>query len=209
MQAADLKLLGVPCFSTRSGYTGEDGYEISIPAKDADRVVRELMKDDRVKPVGLGARDTLRLEAGLPLHGNDISPTISPIEAGLAFAIAPSRRLPKANPNGAPSKPTKTGGFPGAEPVLKELAEGPSRRLVGMVSKEPVPIRSHAKIVTIDGQEVGEVTSGTVSPSLGYPIMLALVQATALNQPLFAIVRDKRLAVDITKLPFVPKRYKR
>lgn len=209
MQARDLSLCGVTCFTTRTGYTGEDGYEISIPASDADRIVREIMKDDRVKPIGLGARDTLRLEAGLPLHGNDISPSISPIEAGLPFAIAASRRLPKTNADGTRTAPTKSGGFPGASVVLKHLAEGAPRKLVGMISKEPVPIRSHAKIVTADGQEVGEVTSGTVSPSLGHPVMLALIQANALSQPLFAIVRDKRLAVEIVKLPFVAKRYKR
>jgi len=209
MQAAELNLCGAACFTTRSGYTGEDGYEISIPREDAERVARALLGDRRVKPVGLGARDTLRLEAGLPLHGNDISPTISPIEAGLPFAIAASRRLPKVNGDGTRTSPAKTGGFPGAGIVLKHLADGTARKLVGMVSKESVPIRSHAKIVTADGIEVGEVTSGTVSPSLGYPMMLALIQSNAANQPLFAIVRDKRLTVAITKLPFVPKRYKR
>ncbi len=195
MQAAELTLCGVTCFTTRSGYTGEDGYEISIPAADAERVVREIMKDDRVKPVGLGARDTLRLEAGLPLHGNDISPTVTPIEASLGFSIAASRRA--------------TGGFPGAAKVLAQIANGAPRKLIGLISKEPVPIRSHAKIVKEDGSEVGEVTSGTVSPSLGHPVMLALVQASAVNESLYAIVRDKKLKVELTKLPFVPKRYKR
>jgi aminomethyltransferase len=230
MQAADLNLLGVACFTTRSGYTGEDGYEISIPAQHADRVVREIMKDDRVKPVGLGARDTLRLEAGLPLHGNDISPTITPIEAGLGFAIAPSRRKPKTNPDGSLSTPTKTGGFPGAAVVMDQIAnstnftnsttasnvsysnnaaKGISRKLMGLISKEPVPIRSHAVIVTEDGSQAGEVTSGTVSPSLGHPVMLAMVNVSALTGPLFAIVRDKKLALEMVKLPFVPKRYKR
>jgi len=209
MQAADLTLCGVTCFTTRSGYTGEDGYEISLPAKDALRIVRELMKDSRVQPVGLGARDTLRLEAGLPLHGNDISPSISPIEGSLAFGIAASRRLPKQNPDGSMTNPTKTGGFPGTDTVLAHLAHGTPRKLVGMISREPVPIRSHAKIVTEAGTEVGEVTSGTVSPSLGHPIMLALIKTAAVNEPLYAIVRDKKLKVEIAKLPFVPKRYKR
>ena len=209
MQARDLTLCGVTCFTTRTGYTGEDGYEISIPAKHADRIVREIMRDGRVKPIGLGARDTLRLEAGLPLHGNDISPTVTPVEAGLPFAIALSRRLPKANSNGSLSKPAKPGGFPGADIVLQHLSEGAPRKLVGMISKEPVPIRAHAKILTASGQEVGEVTSGTVSPSLEHPVMLALIQSDYISQPLFAIVRDKELRVEITKLPFVPKRYKR
>ena len=209
MQARDLTLCGVTCFTTRTGYTGEDGYEISIPAKHADRIVREIMRDGRVKPIGLGARDTLRLEAGLPLHGNDISPTVTPVEAGLPFAIALSRRLPKANSDGSLSKPAKPGGFPGADIVLQHLSEGAPRKLVGMISKEPVPIRAHAKILTASGQEVGEVTSGTVSPSLEHPVMLALIQSDYISQPLFAIVRDKELSVEITKLPFVPKRYKR
>ena len=209
MQARDLTLCGVTCFITRTGDTGEDGYEISIPAKHADRIVREIMRDGRVKPIGLGARDTLRLEAGLPLHGNDISPTITPVEAGLPFAIALSRRLPKANSDGSLSKPAKPGGFPGADIVLKHLSEGAPRKLVGMISKEPVPIRAHAKILTASGQEVGEVTSGTVSPSLEHPVMLALIESDYISQPLFAIVRDKELSVEITKLPFVPKRYKR
>ena len=209
MQARDLTLCGVTCFTTRTGYTGEDGYEISIPAKHADRIVREIMRDGRVKPIGLGARDTLRLEAGLPLHGNDISPTITPVEAGLPFAIALSRRPPKANSDGSLSKPAKPGGFPGAHMVLKHLSEGAPRKLVGMISKEPVPIRAHAKILTASGRKIGEVTSGTVSPSLEHPVMLALIQSDYISQPLFAIVRDKELSVEITKLPFVPKRYKR
>jgi aminomethyltransferase len=209
MQACDLNLMGVQCFTTRSGYTGEDGYEISIPSKDADRIVRAIMSDARVQPVGLGARDTLRLEAGLPLHGNDISPLISPIEAGLSFSISPSRRRPKIKPDGTQSMPTKTGGFPGANTVLEHLAKGPPRKLIGLISSEPVPIRSHAKIVTAAGKEVGEVTSGTVSPSLGKPIMMALVEAKSSNAQLFAIVRDKKLKVEPTALPFVPKRYKR
>ena len=209
MQAAELNLCGAVCFTTRSGYTGEDGYEISIPKEDAERVARALLGDRRVKPVGLGARDTLRLEAGLPLHGNDISPDISPIEAQLGFAIAASRRLPKKNADGSLTNPAKTGGFPGSSTVLKQLAEGASRKLVGLISKEPVPIRAHAKIVNAQGQAVGEVTSGTVSPSLGLPVMLALVDIEALTGPLSALVRDKQLAVQINKLPFVPKRYKR
>ena len=209
MQACDLNFMGVQCFTTRSGYTGEDGYEISIPSKDADRIVRAIIRDARVKPVGLGARDTLRLEAGLPLHGNDISPSISPIEAGLSFSIAPSRRRPKTKPDGTLSTPPKTGGFPGADTVLEHLASGPPRKLIGLISSEPVPIRSHEKIVNVVGKEVGEVTSGTVSPSLGKPIMLALIEANSSNDQLFAIVRDKKLKVEPAPLPFVPKRYKR
>ena len=201
MESVALELLGTPCFATRSGYTGEDGFEISIPSVEAEMVVRQLLEDPRVTPVGLGARDTLRLEAGLPLHGNDIGPDTTPVEAQLAFAIARSRR----------SDGPKVAGFPGAEAVLNQLSHGASRRLVGLVSPEPVPIRGHAAIVDAAGQQVGEVTSGTISPTLGHPVMLAYVQVDAAkaDTPLRARVRDKLPGVTRTKLPFVPKQYKR
>jgi aminomethyltransferase len=200
MQARTLTLEGAACFTSRSGYTGEDGYEISLPLEAAERVTRRLLADPRVAPVGLGARDTLRLEAGLPLHGNDISPTVTPVEAGLAFAIPKSRRAQGA----------KAGGFPGAATVLAQLADGPPRRLVALVAAEPVPVRAHAAILDAADMQVGEVTSGTVSPTLGRPVMLALVQAAALDgRPLRAAVRDKRPSLEVVRPPFVPKRYKR
>jgi aminomethyltransferase len=201
MQARTLTLLGAGCFTTRSGYTGEDGFELSLPLSHAEAIVRRLFADARVVPVGLGARDTLRLEAGLPLHGNDITPTTTPVEAGLAFAIPKSRRHGGA----------KAGGFPGAPTILAQLQQGPTRRLVGLVSEEAIPIRAHAALVDAVSETVGEVTSGTVSPSLGRPVMLAYVDTAAVadGRPLHAIVRDKRPAVSIVKLPFVPKRYKR
>jgi aminomethyltransferase len=201
MQARTLTLLGAGCFTTRSGYTGEDGYEISLPLSHAEAIVRKLFADSRVVPVGLGARDTLRLEAGLPLHGNDITPATTPVEAGLAFAIPKSRRTGGA----------KAGGFPGAATILAQLQHGPVRRLVGLSSEEAIPIRAHASLVDATDATVGEVSSGTVSPSLGRPVMLAYVDAAAIadGRPLRAVVRDKRPAVSIVKLPFVPKRYKR
>jgi aminomethyltransferase len=197
MQARELVLEGASCLTTRSGYTGEDGYEISLPSQAAERIVRRLLADTRVAPAGLGARDTLRLEAGLPLHGNDITPTTSPVEAGLSFAIPKSRRAAGA----------LAGGFPGAATVLAQLAQGPSRKLVGLISPDSIPIRSHASLLNANGISVGEVTSGTVSPSLGKPIMLAYVSTGAL--PVQAAVRDRRPAVNTVPLPFVPKRYKR
>lgn len=201
MQARTLSLEGTACFATRSGYTGEDGYEISVPLQAAESIVRRLLADRRVTPVGLGARDTLRLEAGLPLHGQDISPTTTPIEAGLAFAIPRSRR----------SGGTKAGGFPGALPILAQLDQGAPRRLVGLLSSDSVPIRAHAPILDGSDTVVGEVTSGTISPSLGRPVMLAYLQSHILAQggALRAAVRDKRPAVEVVKLPFVAKRYKR
>ena len=201
MQARTLTLCGAACFATRSGYTGEDGWEISVPLAAAEAVARALLADARVRPVGLGARDTLRLEAGLPLHGSDISPGTTPVQAGLAFAIPKSRRAGGA----------KAGGFPGADAILAQFAGGVRRRLVGLVSDEAVPIRAHAPIVDAADSAVGEVTSGTVSPTLGRPVMLAYVDAAALadGRALRAVVRDRRPAVRTAPLPFVPKRYRR
>lgn len=203
MQAATLRLLGAECFATRSGYTGEDGYEISIPVERAEAVATRLLDIDEVRWAGLGARDTLRLEAGLPLHGSDIGPTTSPVEAGLAFAIPKSRR----------AGGTKAGGFPGADTILRQFAEGAHRKLIGLVSHDPVPIRAHSAIVDGHERRVGEVSSGTVSPTLGHPVMLAWLERQAIEHeattPLRAVVRDKRPAVQVTALPFVPKRYKR
>ena len=201
LQSCWLSLEGAACFATRSGYTGEDGYEISVPLSAAEQVARRLLADPAVKPVGLGARDTLRLEAGLPLHGSDISPSISPIEAGLGFAIDRARREGGAN----------AGGFPGATRNLKELASGPSRRLVGLISRGTVPVRAHAQVIDESDRVVGEVTSGTVSPTLGHPIMLALIDHAAIEsaERLRAVVREQRPVLEPVRLPFVPKRYKR
>ncbi len=203
MDAASLRIDGVECYTTRSGYTGEDGYELSIPTAQAEAIVRRLLAATPVRLAGLGARDTLRLEAGLPLHGSDIDATTTPVEAGLAFAIATSRR----------ASGSKAGGFPGAATVLRELAEGTRRRLVGLVSREPIPIRPNAVIADENDRPVGEVTSGTVSPTLGHPVMLARIARSALDDaarsPLYAVVRNRRLAVTPSPLPFVPKRYKR
>jgi aminomethyltransferase len=199
MESAELMLFGASCFTTRSGYTGEDGFEISVPRSHAQEVAQQLMSDLRVRWVGLGARDTLRLEAGLPLHGQDILPSVSPLEAGLRFAIAPSRR-----PGGK-----KAAGYPGAAALAAQWEEGTTRRLCAFVSLQPVPIRAHAPVVDRSGVTVGEVTSGTVSPSLGHPIVLALVDARSDPEGLCAEVRGQNLPLKPVSLPFVPKRYKR
>ena len=203
MHAGALELAGQRCFATRSGYTGEDGFELSVPSAAAEKVARRLLADPDVAPAGLGARDTLRLEAGLPLHGVDISASTTPVEAGLRFTIARTRRA------GGP----KAGGFPGAQRVLGQLAEGVHRQLVGLVSYEPVPVRAHARVVDGHGRAVGEVCSGTISPTLGRPVMLAWMDTGALRASpdgaFHAEVRDRRPSVHLTPLPFVPKRYKR
>ncbi len=203
MRTAMLTLDGVPCFTARAGYTGEDGFEISIPAAAADRLVRRLLAIPGVKPIGLGARDSLRLEAGLPLHGQDITPSHTPHEAGLAFAIARSRR----------ADGLKAGGYPGASVVNAQAAHGPRRRLVGLSSFEPVPVRAGAAIIDEQGERVGLVTSGTLSPSLNRPVMLAYLEHQPISRDgtprLRAQVRTRTPEVMITPLPFVAKRYKR
>lgn len=203
MQALTLQIDGIACPTTRSGYTGEDGYEISVPLPAAEAVFTRLLEQDPVAPIGLGARDSLRLEAGLPLHGQDIGPDTLPVGAGLPFAIPRSRR----------AGGDKAGGFPGAAPILDEFAHGPKRRLVGLTSYESVPIRAHSVLVDEHDAPVGEVTSGTVSPCLGRPVMLAWLDARVLaagsGARLRAQVRQKRPEVMVTPLPFVAKRYKR
>lgn len=184
---------------SRSGYTGEDGFEISLPREKAESLVRELLKNPAVKPIGLGARDTLRLEAGLHLYGQDMDERTTALEASLGWAIATSRR--------AGGK--KEGGFPGAEIYLRQAREGVTRRLVGLVGADPAPIRHGAQLVDSTGKEAGVVTSGTISPSTQRAIMLGYVGTAFIDKQLFAIVRDAQRPVRITKLPFVPKRYKR
>ena len=183
-EAGTFRIEDSDCFVTRSGYTGEDGFEISVPALAAERLARALLAQPVVKPVGLGARDTLRLEAGLPLYGQDMDAGTTPQEAGLAWAIPPSRRAA----------------------VLSFMT--PIRRLGGFIGVGRVPIRHGASVVDSAGTEVGVVTSGTVSPSLGRPIALAYVAQDA-GEPLAAVVRGERHEIARARLPFVPKRYKR
>ena len=197
MHAADFELAGARCLVSRSGYTGEDGYEISVPASRAADLAQLLLEHPDVKPIGLGARDTLRLEAGLHLYGQDMDVGTTALEAGLGWAIAKSRRAGGA----------KQGGFPGADTYLKQSREGVSRKLTGLVGEEAVPIRHGSPLVNSEGREVGAVTSGTVSPTLQRPIMLGYVR-TDITGDLFAVVRGTRRPVTIAKLPFVPKRYK-
>jgi glycine cleavage system T protein (aminomethyltransferase) len=187
-------------FVSRSGYTGEDGFEISVAAQDAEPLARRLLAHPAVKPVGLGARDTLRLEAGLHLYGQDMDEKTTVLEASLGCAIARSRR--------AGGK--KQGGFLGAQIYLRESREGVARRLVGLVGEQAVPVRHGAPLVTDGGAQAGVVTSGTISPSTQRAIMLGYVNsALPEDARLFAVVRDARRPVRIAKLPFVPKRYKK
>ena len=197
MECARLMLFGVDCFVSRSGYTGEDGYEISVPAEDAERVWNTLLQDARVKPIGLGARDSLRLEAGLPLHGHDIDPDTNPVEGGLTFAISKSRK--------------ERADFAGADRILKDLADGPSRVRVGLIVKEGAPAREGAEIADADGNVIGKVTSGGPSPTLGKNIAMGYVPPafSALGTELKVIVRGKPAAAEVVDMPFVAQRYYR
>lgn len=200
MHAQWIEIAGALCLVSRSGYTGEDGYEISVPVAAAEPLARALLENPAVKPVGLAARDTLRLEAGLHLYGQDMTAASTVCTAGLAWAIARARREGGA----------KEGAYPGAETTLREARAGTARRLAGLIGIEPVPVRSGVQIVDADGALGGVVTSGTVSPTLGKPVMLAsLDTGLAADAPLFAVVRTKRHPVARATLPFVTKRYKR
>jgi aminomethyltransferase len=201
MTGGHFVLDGIDCFLTRSGYTGEDGFEISVPADRAVQLARALLAQPEVKPIGLGARDTLRLEAGLCLYGHDIDTTTTPVEGSITWAIQKVRR----------AGGERAGGYPGASEIDQQLAQGSTRKRVGVISTERMPVREGAKVVNADGLEIGVVTSGSPSPSLGQPIALAMLQAdqTAVGTGVFALVRDKRVAMSVTTLPFVPNRYHR
>ncbi|MFN3642724.1 MAG: glycine cleavage system aminomethyltransferase GcvT [Gemmobacter sp.] len=201
MDAAGLDWRGVDLWITRSGYTGEDGYEISVPVVAAGDLARALMALPGVAPVGLGARDSLRLEAGMPLYGHDIDTGTSPVEAGLAWAIQKARRAGGA----------RAGGFPGAARILQELAEGPERLRVGLMPEGRAPMREGTQLFDPTGTPVGAVTSGGFSPSLDRPVAMGYVAAAhaAPGTALTGEVRGRRLPATVTPLPFRPPTYKR
>lgn len=186
---------------SRSGYTGEDGFEISVPEAEAEGLARRLLGSAGVQPIGLGARDSLRLEAGLCLYGHDMEESTSPVEADLGWAIQKTRRAGGA----------RAGGFPGAARLLAELADAPARRRVGLRPEGRAPMREGTQLFTPDGQEAGRVTSGGFGPSVAAPVAMGYVlrQHAATGTALLGDVRGKRLPVTITELPFHPTRYKR
>jgi len=194
---ADLFLWGeVPLWISRSGYTGEDGVEISVPAEEVQALADALCAQPEVKPIGLGARDSLRLEAGLPLYGHDMDPSTDPVEGNASFAISKRRR--------------EEGGFNGADRILKALAEGPSRKLVGLSVEGKMPVREGAPIFAGEVQ-VGTVTSGGFAPSVGAPIAMGYVAAdhNSIGTALEAEVRGKRVPLAVAAMPFIPHRYHR
>jgi glycine cleavage system T protein (aminomethyltransferase) len=182
-------------FLSRSGYTGEDGFEISLPADNASAFARRLLEDQEVGPVGLGARDSLRLEAGLCLYGHDIDETTSPVEAGLSWSIPKRRR--------------EQGGFPGADRIRAELAGGPSRRRVGLRPDSKAPAREGADIVDDAGRTIGRVTSGGFGPSVGAPIAMGYVESASATPgaAVALIVRGKPLSARVAAMPFHPHAY--
>jgi aminomethyltransferase len=197
MQGGAFRLAGHPAWISRSGYTGEDGFEISVPASAAEEVAETLVADEAVKPVGLGARDSLRLEAGLPLYGHDIDRETTPVMAGLTFAINKRRRA--------------EGGFPGAQRILAELEEGPPQRRVGFDLDGRQPVREGALVLDDEGNDVGRITSGGFSPSLQRPIAMGYVAAplAEVGTALKLEQRGKLFEARVAALPFVPHQYHR
>ncbi len=203
MDVRGVPLHDVPCIVSRSGYSGEDGFEISVPADKAEEVAKALLEHPDCEAIGLGARDSLRLEAGLCLYGNDIDTTTSPIEASLEWAIQKVRR----------TGGDREGGFPGAERILSELTNGTTRRRVGLKPEGKAPVRDHVKLFAdADGKnEIGEVTSGGFGPSVEGPVAMGYVPkdfATP-GTAIFAEVRGKYLPVTVSALPFITPNYKR
>ncbi|MEX8520300.1 MAG: glycine cleavage system aminomethyltransferase GcvT [Leptothrix sp. (in: b-proteobacteria)] len=195
------ELAGSDCFVTRSGYTGEDGFEISVSADRAEALARALLDQPEVQPAGLGARDTLRLEAGLCLYGHDINETTSPVEAGLSWAIQKVRR-----PGGA-----RAGGYPGAATIEQQLLHGATSKRVGLLGLERVPVREGSVLFDGQGHKVGVVTSGTLAPTVNQPIALAYLPSNRADASgeVWAEVRGKRWPMRVTPMPFAPHRYHR
>lgn len=203
MDVETLPIAGAECWVSRSGYTGEDGFEISVPNVAAVDLVKSLLSDARVEPIGLGARDSLRLEAGLCLYGQDLDPGTSPVEAGLTWAIQKVRRADGA----------RAGGYPGAERVEREIAEGPARKRVGLRPEGRAPMRAGVVLYDAEegGAEVGAVTSGGFGPSVEGPVAMGYVSARCATEgtALWGELRGKRVPVRVAKLPFVPAGFKR
>jgi len=197
MRIARFQVAGFPAIVSRSGYTGEDGFEISLAVSDAEPVARALLAEPEVLPIGLGARDSLRLEAGLCLYGHDIDETTSPVTAGLAWVIGKRRKLARD--------------FPAAERIMAELFEGTRRKRVGLRLADKVPAREGTEIVDHTGATIGRVTSGGYSPSLGLPIAMGYVDTEFAREgtEVGLLVRELRRQAIVVPLPFVPHRYKR
>lgn len=192
----------IDVFLTRSGYTGEDGFEISVDASQAMALAKALLAQPEVKPIGLGARNSLRLEAGLPLYGNDIDSSTTPVEAGLQWAIQKVRRAGGA----------RAGGFPGTEKILAQLGGEPgsvTRKRVGLKALARIPVREHVELQSLAGERIGEVTSGLLGPTIDQPIAMGYVPPALaiLGSQVNAIVRGKPVTMEVVAMPFVPTNY--
>ncbi len=203
MTGASFDWQGADLFITRSGYTGEDGFEISVGNSEVDAFARALLAQAEVKPIGLGARNSLRLEAGLCLYGNDIDTTTTPIEAGLNWAIQKVRRTGGA----------RAGGFPGATIVLGQLdgTHPLTRKRVGLIAQERVPVREHVELQSLQGVKIGEVSSGLLGPTANVPVAMGYVDAAnaVMGTVVNAMVRGKAVPMTVSAMPFVPNRYYR
>ena len=201
MQGKSVLLFDIPCYVTRSGYTGEDGFELSIPKKHAETIAKNLLNFKEVELIGLGARDSLRLESGLCLYGHDLNEQITPVEGAINFAIAKTRR----------ATGIKQGGFVGADKVLKQLTEGVAQKRVGFIVNDRAPVREGTEIQDKNGKTIGKITSGGFGVSLNKPIAMGYVakEFTPIGTELFAIVRGKARAITVTKMPFVTQNYYR
>ncbi|MDP3743882.1 MAG: glycine cleavage system aminomethyltransferase GcvT [Methylotenera sp.] len=199
MDTAKVTLVGVECFISRSGYTGEDGFEISVPNEQAEALARLLLAQPEVAPIGLGARDSLRLEAGLCLYGHDMDTQTTPVEAGLSWALSKARRADGA----------RAGGYPGADIILHQLATGVARKRVGLLTKDHVPVRDGAQLLDAHGKVVGHITSGSFGPTLGGPVAMGYVETghAKLGTLLQAIVRGKAVPIEVAKTSFITHRY--
>jgi aminomethyltransferase len=203
MDSGPQRLDGIDCFVSRSGYTGEDGFEISVPAAQAEALATKLLDDSDVLPIGLGARDSLRLEAGLCLYGHDIDTATTPVEGALEWSIQKSRR------NGG----ARAGGFAGADKILSQLEKGASRRRVGLRPEGRAPVREGAPLFAdaTSSEQIGTVTSGGFGPSLNAPVAMGYLPSSqaATGTTVFAEVRGQRLPMQVAPMPFVPNNYKR
>ncbi len=202
MDSRQLPIDGVPCFVSRSGYTGEDGFEISIPENEAERITRLLLDYPEVELIGLGARDSLRLESGLCLYGHDIDVNTTPVEASLIWAISKNRR----------HDGERAGGFPGAEKILKQVeTKQVETKRIGLIGSSRAPVREGADLVDEQGRSIGRVTSGTFGPSVEAPVAMALINAdyATLGTEVYALVRGKKLPMTVSKMPFIEQRYYR
>ncbi len=202
MDVATVSIMGAECWVSRSGYTGEDGFEISVPDDAARALAEALLADETVEPIGLGARDSLRLEGGLCLYGHDIDTGTTPVEAGLQWAIQKVRRVGG----------TRAGGFPGEEAILGQLEGGATRKRVGLRPEGRAPMREGVTLhATEDGPAIGQVTSGGFGPSVNGPVAMGYVPSefASVGTKVFGEVRGKRMPVEVVKLPFVPAGFKR